>query len=107
MTAVFVIIEMFLLFRKYPSKRAAYIGLAIFGVCYASWIIFGKLKTGSWVYPVIENFSMWALIFGPFCVYFYESLFYLLGEWINNKFWASELRKYNGQNSPARKGSEI
>jgi hypothetical protein len=40
-------------------------------------------------------------------VYFYESLFYLLGEWINNKFWASELRKYNGQNSPARKGSEI
>lgn len=90
-TAIFVTIEMFAQFRQYPSKKAAFIGLLIFGTSYASWITFGKLYGGIWIYPVIEKFNLAQLLIGPVFVFCYEGSFYLGGEFLNNFIWRKTL----------------
>lgn len=90
--AVFILIELFVTFRKYPVRSKAVKGLVIFNLLYVIWILFIKYMSGKWVYPVLDILNLPQRIgFITFMGVFGIS-FYFVGEFLNNKIWASELR---------------
>jgi len=90
---IFIVMELFTTFRQYPSRKSALTGLGIFMIAYLVWIHIIKHFAGVWVYPVLN-----VLEFGPRIVFFIVILLvclslYFLGEFLNNKIWADELRQ--------------
>lgn len=99
--AVFILIELVVTFRKYPVRGKAVKGLVIFNVLYVIWILVIKQVSGRWVYPVLDVLNLPQRIgFIAFMGVFGVS-FYFVGEFLNNKIWASELR--GGSKKPAKK----
>lgn len=94
---IFIVLELFTTFRQYPSRKSAVTGLSIFMLGYLVWIHVIKHYAGIWVYPVLE-----VLAFGQRIVFFIVILLfclglYFVGEFLNNKIWASELRQIKGK----------
>ncbi|XP_037048094.1 androgen-dependent TFPI-regulating protein-like isoform X1 [Bradysia coprophila] len=90
---IFIVLELFTTFRQYPSRKSALTGLSIFMLAYLVWIHIIKHYAGVWVYPVLN-----VLEFGQRIVFFIVILLfclglYFVGEFLNNKIWASELRQ--------------
>lgn len=83
-------------FRQYPNRKSGFTGLLIFNICYVIWIHIIKAVSGRWVYPILEVLNLpqrigFILFIGVFGI-----SFYFIGELLNNKIWAREL-KSNGQ----------
>lgn len=90
---VFIALELFTTFRQYPARKSAITGLSIFMLAYLVWIHIIKYYAGVWVYPVLN-----VLEFGQRIVFFIVILLfclglYFVGEFLNNKIWANELRQ--------------
>lgn len=95
---IFILLELILTFRQYPSRKTGFTGLLIFNVCYVIWIHIIKYKSGKWVYPILDVLSLpqrigFILFIGVFGI-----SFYFVGEFLNNKIWANEIKtNKNGQ----------
>lgn len=90
---IFIVMELFTTFRQYPSRKSGLTGLSIFMLGYLIWIHIIKHFAGVWVYPVLN-----VLEFGQRIVFFIVILvfclsLYFIGEHLNNKIWADELRQ--------------
>lgn len=89
---IFIILEMFTTFRQYPSRKLCLTSLAIFMAAYLAWLHVVKHYSGVWVYPVLDVLELPQRI-----AFFAVSLtvgvsLYFVGEILNNKIWADELR---------------
>lgn len=90
---VFVLIELFTTFRRYPSRRQGFTILASFMLTYLVWMLTIHTVSGFWVYPVLDVLN-W-----PLRVVFFLSLFvlaiglYLVGEKLNALVWREQLEK--------------
>lgn len=88
---IFVLIEMFTSFRKYPSRKFGITVLSLFMLVYLVWINIIHVKTGMWVYPVLDVLNL------PLRVVFFLSLFllsvglYVVGEKLNGVIWRRRL----------------
>lgn len=92
---VFVVLEMILTFRQYPNRKTGFTGLLVFNVAYLIWIHIIKYKSGRWVYPILDVLSLpqrlvFMLVIGVFGI-----SFYFVGEFLNNKIWAKQLKPVN------------
>lgn len=101
--AIFILLELFLSFRQYPNRKSGFTGLLIFNICYVIWIHIIKAVSGRWVYPILEVLNLpqrigFILFIGVFGI-----SFYFIGELLNNKIWASELKSNNKLNGQKRK----
>ncbi|KAJ6649992.1 Androgen-induced gene 1 protein [Pseudolycoriella hygida] len=90
---IFIVMEIFTTFRQYPSRKSALTGLGIFMLAYLVWIHIIRHYAGVWVYPILN-----VLQFGQRIVFFIVILLfciglYFIGEFLNNKIWADELRQ--------------
>lgn len=99
--AIFILLEMFVTFRKYPARGKGVKGLLIFNICYVIWILIIKTVSGKWVYPVLDVLNLpqrigFIVFMGVFGV-----SFYFIGEFFNNQIWSNELR--SGTKKPGKK----
>lgn len=89
---IFITLELFMSFRKYPARKHAVTCLFIFNLIYIAWVHVIKYMSDKWVYPVLEVFNLpQRIAFLTFMCVFGLS-FYYIGEFLNNKIWASELK---------------
>lgn len=89
---IFILLEMYLTFREYPSRKSGLTGSLIFMLTYLIWLHIIKYYSGVWVYPVLTVLNLpQRIIFFAVSFAFSVSL-YILGEKINNFIWRKELR---------------
>lgn len=89
---IFIVLELFLSFRQYPSRKTGFTGLLVFNVCYLIWIHIIKYMSGRWVYPILEVLTLPQRIIFMLVVGIFGISFYFVGEFLNNKIWAKELQ---------------
>ncbi|XP_013110928.1 androgen-induced gene 1 protein isoform X1 [Stomoxys calcitrans] len=89
---VFIVLEMFISFRAYPSRVKGLTGLATFIGAYLVWLHIIKHYSGVWVYPILEvlQFPQRIMFFGG-CLGLAVGL-YIFGEVLNNLVWSKELK---------------
>ncbi|KAL5281642.1 hypothetical protein ACFFRR_005161 [Megaselia abdita] len=89
---VFMLLELFISFRQYPSRGKCLFGLITFMISYLAWLHVVKHYSGIWVYPVLEVLPL------PMRIVFFAGAigatvaFYFVGELLNKKIWAKEIR---------------
>ena len=89
---VFIVMELFTSFRKYPSRKAGLAGLSIFMAAYLGWIHVIKYKANIWVYPVLDVLNLpQRIVFFLLCLVFSVGL-YVLGEFSNEQVWVKEIK---------------
>lgn len=89
---IFVFLELILSFRQYPIRKSGVTGLTLFMIGYLIWIHIIKYMSGRWVYPILEVLNLpMRIVFLVFNGAFGVS-FYFVGEFLNNKIWATELK---------------
>lgn len=90
---IFIVMEMFTSFRKYPSRKVGLTGLAVFMVSYLGWVHVIKHYSGVWVYPILEVLAMpQRILFFILCLVFSIGL-YVFGEFINEQVWVKEIKQ--------------
>lgn len=89
---VFIVLEMFASFRKYPARKPALTTLFGFNIVYIIWVHVIKYMSGKWVYPVLDVFNLPQRIAFLAFMSVFSLGFYLIGEFLNSKIWASELK---------------
>lgn len=88
---IFILIEMFISFRKYPSRKFSLTVLTGFLLAYLIWIHYIHAKSGLWVYPILNVLNL------PLRIVFFAGLLglcvilYIVGEKLNNFVWRKEL----------------
>lgn len=98
--AVFISIEMLVLHRPYPTRKAGNLGLATFMVSYLFWILFVRYHAGKWVYPVLTELPVPGKVVFLIFVTAVPHLFYFFGEWVNFKIWnAKRLTREEEENN--------
>nr|XP_022900409.1 androgen-dependent TFPI-regulating protein-like isoform X2 [Onthophagus taurus] len=88
---IFILIEMFTAFRKYPSRKIGLGILTVFMLAYLGWIHVIHAYTNLWVYPVLDVLNLPGRVgffLGLFCL---SSGLYLLGEKLNAIVWRKQL----------------
>lgn len=93
---VFILLDAFTTFRKYPARKSGVTGLLLFNIAYIIWVHIIKHMSGRWVYPVLDVLNLpqrigFILFMGAFGV-----SFYFVGELLNNYIWAAELKRLKG-----------
>uniref|UniRef100_A0A1B0EZ65 Uncharacterized protein n=1 Tax=Phlebotomus papatasi TaxID=29031 RepID=A0A1B0EZ65_PHLPP len=87
-----IVIELFMSFRKYPSRREGMLGLVLFMLGYLIWIHVIRHYSGVWVYPILAVLPFPMRIVFFVVVIGLTALFYILGEFMNNTIWTKELK---------------
>ena len=89
---IFILLELFISFRSYPSRNKCLAGLISFALSYLVWLHVVKYYSGVWVYPVLEvlPFPMRVLFF--IGAIFLIVVLYLLGEKLNEIVWSREIK---------------
>lgn len=101
--AIFILLELFVTFRKYPVRGKSVKSLLLFNICYVIWILIIKLVSGKWVYPVLDVLNLpqrigFIVFMGVFGI-----SFYFVGELLNNLVWSNELRSGTKKTSKKHK----
>uniref|UniRef100_T1DNX3 Androgen-induced 1 protein-like protein n=1 Tax=Crotalus horridus TaxID=35024 RepID=T1DNX3_CROHD len=86
----FILIEMRTTHHEYPSRIYGLIAMCTFSVCYILWVCWIYHVTGVWVYPLLEYLGTIAKIVFFATVTVVISIFYLLGEILNNYIWDTQ-----------------
>lgn len=89
---IFVLLELFISFRQYPTRKNGFTGLLIFNILYVIWIHIIKYKSGRWVYPILEVLTLPQRIGFILFTGLFGISFYFIGEYLNNRVWANELK---------------
>lgn len=88
--ALFIIIEMFISNRQYPSRKAGVGGLLVFMFGYLVWLHVIRFYAGRWTYPILDILNPPSRIaFFAFTISF-PVLMYFLGECLNKKIWSKD-----------------
>lgn len=84
----FILIEMVVLYHKYPCRKSGLGGLITFMAGYLAWVNVVYYKANYWVYPVLAvfNWPQRILFFVFTCSV--PIFFYFFGEYINNVAWS-------------------
>lgn len=95
--AIFIVLEMCVSFRKYPSRKAGLTGLGIFMIAYLVWIHVIYHVSGIWVYPVLEVLALPQRLVFFAASLFFSVVLYRSGEFVNNIIWVKELKQLKGR----------
>ncbi|KAL0274628.1 UNVERIFIED_CONTAM: hypothetical protein PYX00_002717 [Menopon gallinae] len=84
---IFSVVEFVTTFREYPPRKHGLPALTLFMLVYLIWVFIIYLRSGSWVYPVMQVLNWPARI-----MFFLSMLFFILGiyisqEILNDKIW--------------------
>ncbi|KAF5270682.1 hypothetical protein FQA39_LY01420 [Lamprigera yunnana] len=86
---IFIVLQMYLSYHEYPSRKQCVTILVSFMICYLIWVHIIHAYSGIWVYPILEVLNL------PMRVVFFVSLLglgvaiYILGEKLNKAIWGT------------------
>lgn len=89
---LFIILEMFFTFHKYPARKVAATSLNIVNIAYIAWLYIIKYICGQWAYPILDVLNLPLQIGFLICVIIFMTSSYFIGELCNNFIWASQLK---------------
>ncbi|XP_053459714.1 androgen-dependent TFPI-regulating protein isoform X4 [Nycticebus coucang] len=95
----FSLVEVILRPYRYPSKKTGLSLLAASALAYISRVLWNYIKTGAWVYPVLEKFSPLGLAAFFFLSYIFTANLYLLGEKLNHWKWVGKYEEDSQKDS--------
>ncbi|KAL0848884.1 hypothetical protein ABMA28_013286 [Loxostege sticticalis] len=78
--AAFVLIELLVTRRSYPSRKVGLAAVLLVNVCYITWMHILHDRYGAWVYPVFEVLNLPMRVAFLTCAVLAGFSFYLLGE---------------------------
>lgn len=85
---IFILVELFVLHRKYPKRSTSLLTLGGFLVAYVIWMFITRHFAGKWAYPLLDELTHIEMVgfFAlagtfPFWIYF-------LGEYLNSRIWS-------------------
>jgi len=90
---IFIVLEMCVSFRQYPSRRSGCTGLCTFMASYLIWIHIIFYMSGVWVYPVLEVLALPLRICFFVGVFIFSLILYRIGEFFNEIIWVKELKQ--------------
>lgn len=100
----FLLIEKYLVYHEYPSRRKGIMVLLAFAMFYLTWILWVAYIADIWVYPILEVMKTHQrVIFISVLLAFFVSI-YILGESVNNILWKRE-KSIRTQKIKAKKAS--
>ncbi|XP_078665109.1 androgen-induced gene 1 protein-like isoform X4 [Branchiostoma floridae x Branchiostoma belcheri] len=82
-----LLLEMYMVHHKYPSRRAGLTGAVTLGLVYLTWILIVAKVGGFWVYPFMAVMTGFQFVLFCCCTAAIGCVFYLTGELCNNVFW--------------------
>nr|XP_022325648.1 androgen-induced gene 1 protein-like isoform X3 [Crassostrea virginica] len=93
----FLLIDKFLVYHQYPSRKIGFATLLSLALLYLSWILWVAFYANIWVYPILKvlNPHQKAVFIMAMLVFF--MCLYLLGEFINKTFWGKERNHLQAQ----------
>lgn len=88
---VFILIELFMFCRKYPTRKLGLTVLLVFKLIYLIWIHIIYSYSGMWVYPILQVLN-WPLRIVFFILLMsLDVVLYVAGEKLNTVFWSKKL----------------
>ncbi|XP_048345408.1 androgen-induced gene 1 protein isoform X4 [Sphaerodactylus townsendi] len=96
----FILIEMRTTHHEYPSRTSGLIAVCTFSVAYILWVCWIYHVTGVWVYPLLEYLGSGTKIIFFAIVTAIITIFYLLGEILNNCIWDTQKCMEEGKEKP-------
>ncbi|EFA08684.2 androgen-induced gene 1 protein isoform X1 [Tribolium castaneum] len=87
---IFILIELFTSYRKYPARKVGLTILSLFMLVYLVWIHIIHAYSGMWVYPILEVLNL------PLRIVFFIGLLglsvslYIVGEKLNGIVWSQK-----------------
>nr|XP_023029356.1 androgen-induced gene 1 protein-like [Leptinotarsa decemlineata] len=90
--AIFILIELFISFRKYPTRKQGLRVLCIFMLIYLVWVHVINYYTGFWVYPILTVLNVPSRIVFFAVLLIFIVLLYIAGETLNNLVWRKQLK---------------
>ena len=86
----FMVIELFLHYHHYPSRKAELLGISVFSLIYVGWVNVVKLVAGAWVYPILQVLDLHHRIGFFSLLAVLPIAFYYVGEFINKEVWTKQ-----------------
>jgi FAR-17a/AIG1-like protein len=83
----FILIELFIHYHHYPSRKAELLGISIFSVTYIGWVQVVKIVAGAWVYPILNVLDFHHRIGFFILSATIPIAFYFVGEFLNKELW--------------------
>lgn len=81
------LLELFLLYHIYPSRKHGIATTALFCFIYLSWTLIIAYVGGVWVYPIFEMLDPIPRVAFMACCSLFGGLLYICGEVLNGKVW--------------------
>ena len=85
--AIFAIVELIVLHRKYPPRKESLTALIFFISCYLAWLNIIRYFAGKWTYPILDTLSVPGKILFMTFISAFTFLMYFFGEFLNRKVW--------------------
>lgn len=93
---IFTLLEMVTSFHIYPKRSKGLTGLVAFMAMYLAWVHVIFLKSGFWVYPVLDVLNWWQRIIFFLSCLFLQASFYFVGETLNKAKWGKVQKQLEG-----------
>ncbi|XP_043274500.1 androgen-induced gene 1 protein-like isoform X2 [Venturia canescens] len=90
---VSTVLEMIVAPRKYPKRSHGFTGLMVLMLVYLVWVHIIYMKSGIWVYPVMEVLTLPLRILFFLVLLGFSSMLYFAGEAFNQLIWGSNTAK--------------
>ncbi|CAH1247420.1 AIG1 [Branchiostoma lanceolatum] len=87
-----LLLEMYLVHHRHPSRRAGLTGAVTVGIVYLIWVLIVAQVGGFWVYPFMAAMSNFQFFLFCCLVAVIGCSFYLLGEFCNKIFWGGKAK---------------
>lgn len=90
---LFIIVELFISHHKYPIRKVSLTILSSSIGGYIAWVYIVNFVADVWVYPVLNVLQFHERIIFFALVALIPLSFYFVGEFVNEKIWASRVNK--------------
>ncbi|XP_076675291.1 androgen-induced gene 1 protein isoform X2 [Andrena cerasifolii] len=94
MIMVSTITETLIAPRTYPKRSKGLLGLVMFLLIYLVWVHIIYIKSGVWVYPVMEVLTLPLRILFFATLLAFSTTLYIIGESMDNLVWGNEYTKH-------------
>lgn len=94
MIMVSTITETLIAPRTYPKRSKGLLGLLMFLLIYLVWLHIIYIKSGVWVYPVMEVLTLPLRILFFATLLAFSTTLYIIGESMDNLVWGNEYTKH-------------
>lgn len=89
-----VSLELYMVPHSFPKRQTGLFAVASFYLTYLVWVCYIAYASGHWVYPILAHLPVGGRVVFISLMSVLASLFYLLGEGMNNRIWGTQIKAH-------------